>query len=477
MSQHAPGGDRVHFLGMAGVGVSAIARIMHAQGRSISGTDAKDLPVMQEFAAKGVPTFIGYAAGNLDELEDRGQLPDTVVASSIAQDGNPEYEAARARGMRLLHRSEALAETMRGHRVVAVAGTHGKTTTSSMIATALRAADLDPTFAIGANLVDLGVNAHVGVGDLFVAEADESDGSLLNYTPSIVVLTNVEPDHLDHYGTAEAVYQVFKDFVARMVPGGTLVYCADDPGAAATAEWAKTHRADVQLVGYGFKAAADYLLATEQAPGQQGQRFRISRDGTAHLVDLQMPGQHNAQNAAAAFAVAEVVGADLDKTVAGLAAFGGAARRFQFHGEVNGVRVFDDYAHHPTEVQAVLKAARSISGSGKVRVIFQPHLFSRTQEFSAEFADALELADQAILLPIYPAREEPIEGVSSALIAERIGQGAEVLEVGDAVAALARRAERGDVLLTLGAGDVTYAAPQLVRRLAERHNGEAVPEA
>ena len=470
MSNHAQ--DRVHFLGMAGVGVSAIARIMHAQGRQISGTDAKDLPVMAEFAANGIPTFVGYAAANLDTLAAEDKLPHTIVASSIAQDGNPEFEAARERGLRLLHRSEALAETMIGHRVVAVAGTHGKTTTSSMIATALRSADLDPTFAIGANLVDLGVNAHVGTGDLFVAEADESDGSLLNYTPNIVVLTNVEPDHLDHYGTAEAVYQVFKDFIAGIVPNGTLIYCADDPGAAATAQWAAIHRSDLTLLGYGVSEGADYKLF-EGVPSQQGQHFTVGTRHAEHQVSLQMPGRHNALNAAAAVAVADVVEADMTKALAGLDGFGGAARRFQFHGEANGVRVFDDYAHHPTEVHAVLNAAQSIAGTGKVRVLFQPHLFSRTQEFFTEFAAALELADEAILLPIYPAREEPIPGVTSALIAEHIRQGAQVLEAAAAVEELASHAKPGDVLLTIGAGDVTYAAPQLVCQLAATGTPEA----
>ncbi|MFC0580834.1 UDP-N-acetylmuramate--L-alanine ligase [Micrococcoides hystricis] len=461
--------ERIHFLGMAGVGVSAVARIMQAQGRTISGTDAKDLPVMSEFAARGAVTYIGYRAENLDDLDAKGLLPNVIVASSIAQDGNPEYEAARRRGLRLLHRSQALAEAMSGHRVIAVAGTHGKTTTSSMTATALRAAELDPTFAIGANLVDLGVNAHVGSTDLFVAEADESDGSLLNYTPTIVVLTNVEPDHLDHYGTPEAVYQVFKDFTAKIVPDGTLIYCTDDPGASSTAAWAREHRSDLNVIGYGFDAAADIRLSDAKAVNT-GQEFTLTTGETSHQVRLQMPGQHNALNAAAALAVLSVLDANLEAGSQGLAGFGGAARRFQFHGEVQGIRVFDDYAHHPTEVRAVLQAARSIAGAAAVRVLFQPHLFSRTQEFAAEFAAALELADEAIILPIYPAREDPIPGVTAELIAHKIGSGAPVLTAEAAVAQLAQQAQPGDVLLTVGAGDVTYCADHLVTALEDHHS-------
>lgn len=469
--KNLPNLGRVHFLGMAGVGVSAVARIMAAQGYIISGTDAKDLPVMQEFADQGARTFIGYDAQNLETLEKAGELPDVIVASSIAQDGNPEYEAARSKGLRLLHRSEALAETMQDHTVIAVAGTHGKTTTSSMTATALRAADTDPTFAIGANLMDLGVNAHAGNGDLYVAEADESDGSLLNYTPDVVVLTNVEPDHLDHYGSEEAVYQVFRDFVDRIKPQGSLIYCVDDPGAQQTAQWASQNRPDVIQLGYGYSESAKVRLADEQ-PTETGQQFTLTLGEESYAIQLQMPGRHNALNAAAAIAAASTVNVDLLAAITGLKTFGGAARRFQLHGNISGVRVFDDYAHHPTEVEAVLNAARSIAQNGKVRVLFQPHLFSRTREFAAEFAEALSLADDVRLLEIYPAREEPIPGVASELISEAMSAPAPIVDAHTAAKELADAAREGDVILTIGAGDVTYQAPQIIQALKARTETE-----
>lgn len=454
----------VHFLGLAGVGVSAVARLMLAAGVPISGTDAKDLPVLEEFRAAGVPVRVGYSAANLQSLEsETGRRVDTLVASSVATAGNPEYDAAARAGAAVLHRSEGLAACMALKRAVAVAGTHGKTTTSSMTAVMLHAAGTQPSFAIGANVTGLDTNATLGLGEWFVAEADESDGSLLNYSPEIAVVTNVEPDHLDHYGSAAAVEQVFTDFTARIIDGGALVLCADDAGAAALGERTAAQLAGrgVQLISYGFSEQADLQLQTTTGP--TGQQLRFSFGDERSVSELKVPGAHNALNAAAAVAVGLRTGLSLQAAAAGLSAFTGSSRRFELRGEVAGVRVYDDYAHHPTEVSAVLSAAASFAPEGRVHAVFQPHLFSRTQTFAGDFGAALEAADTVTVLEIYPAREKPIAGVSSALL------GHPVRSRPDTVAQISRVAQPGDIVLTIGAGDVTHLAGEIVTALQDLH--------
>ncbi|WP_300344888.1 UDP-N-acetylmuramate--L-alanine ligase [Nesterenkonia sp.] len=451
----------VHFLGLAGVGVSAVARLMHAAGVSISGTDAKDLPVLEEFRAAGVPVRVGYSAANLESIAaEAGHPIGTVVASSVATAGNPEYDAAAAAGCRLLHRSEGLAACMADKRAVAVAGTHGKTTTSSMTAVMLHAAGQQPSFAIGAVVAGFGTNAQAGAGDWFVAEADESDGSLLNYSPEIAVVTNVEPDHLDHYGSAEAVDQVFTDFTERIRDGGALILCADDDGARDLHQRTAAALAarGVRILTYGTAEDADLRLSQVQPDGF-GQAAVLHHGQHRAALQLDVPGLHNALNAAAAVAVGTAAGLPLQRCAEAVAAFRGSSRRFELRGEVAGVRVYDDYAHHPTEVTAVLSAARSAAGSGRVHAVFQPHLFSRTRDFAAEFGAALDAADTAVVLPIYPAREEPIAGVSSELL------GHPVLEPREAVVQVAAAAQPGDVVLTLGAGDVTQLAGDITAAL------------
>jgi UDP-N-acetylmuramate--alanine ligase len=444
---------RVHFIGIGGVGMSAVARIMVARGIPVSGSDAKDLPVMAELAAAGARICVGYDAGNLGDAQ-------TVVAGSAIRGDNPELEAARAAGLPVLHRSEALAATMGDDLVVTVAGTHGKSTTTSMITVLLQGAGLDPSFAIGANVPALGVNAANGSSRVFVAEADESDGSFLNYRPQIAVVTNVEPDHLDHYGTAEAVYESFDRFTELLPADGVLVACADDPGAHALALRTR-ERGKARVVLYGTSEAADLRL-DDGGPG----RVAITTAGGRFPLALQVPGRHNALNAAAAMAVALELGVDAQAAASALAGFSGASRRFEYKGEGRGVRVYDDYAHHPTEVRAALAAARSVAGDHKVHVLFQPHLFSRTREFATEFAHALNAADTALVLDIYPAREDPIPGVTSALITEHLGAGGSLVGAGDeAVAALAAAAQPGDIILTAGAGDVTAYGPLIVESL------------
>lgn len=443
---------RVHFIGIGGVGMSAVARIMVARGVPVSGSDAKDLPVMADLAAAGATVAVGYSAANLGDAQ-------TIVAGSAIRADNPELVAALAAGLPVLHRSEALAATMGDDLVVTVAGTHGKSTTTSMIAVLLRGAGLDPSFAIGANVPALGVNAAHGTSGVFVAEADESDGSFLNYRPQVAVVTNVEPDHLDHYGTAEAVYESFDRFAGLLPSDGVLIACADDAGALALADRTLA-RGNTRVVLYGTSDRSDLLLH-DGGPGDVAVSSPKGRFG----LELQVPGRHNALNAAAAFAVALELGVDAPAAAQALAHFSGASRRFELKGEVRGVRVFDDYAHHPTEVRAALAAARSVAGDHKVHVLFQPHLFSRTREFAREFAEALNLADTALVLDIYPAREDPIPGVSSQLIAEHLEAGGRLVESGEAVAAIVGAADAGDVVLTVGAGDVTAFGPRIVEAL------------
>jgi UDP-N-acetylmuramate--alanine ligase len=444
---------RVHFIGIGGVGMSAVARIMVARGLPVSGSDAKDLPVMADLAAAGARIAVGYDAANLGDAR-------TVVAGSAIRPDNPELAAARAAGLPVLHRSEALAATMAQDTAITVAGTHGKSTTTSMITVLLQGAGLDPSFAIGANVPALGVNAASGTSPVFVAEADESDGSFLNYRPQIAVVTNVEPDHLDHYGTAEAVYASFDRFAALLPEDGLLVACADDAGARALGLRTR-ERANTRVVLYGTAADADVRLH-DGGPGE----VRISTPAGRFAVELQVPGRHNALNAAAAFAVALELGIAPETAAGALAGFSGASRRFEFKGAGRGVRVYDDYAHHPTEVRAALAAARSVAGCHRVHVLFQPHLFSRTREFAQEFAEALNAADTALVLDIYPAREDPIPGVTSQLIADHLGFGGRLTGPGeDAVRAVLDAAAPGDIVLTAGAGDVTSYGPLLVQAL------------
>lgn len=443
---------RVHFIGIGGVGMSAVARIMVARGVPVSGSDAKDLPVMQDLQSAGARIAVGYAAENLRDAQ-------TVVAGSAIRADNPELEAARVAGLPVLHRSEALAATMGTDRVVTVAGTHGKSTTTSMVAVLLKEAGLDPSFAIGANVPALGVNAAHGTSDIFVAEADESDGSFLNYRPLIAVVTNVEADHLDYYGTPEAVYASFNNFAALLPANGVLFACADDGGARALAE--RTRAAGkTRVLSYGTAEDADIRLH-DGGPGD----VRVAFDGQEYRLGLQVPGRHNALNAAAAFGVAVELGVAPQAAAAALGHFTGASRRFEFKGQGRGVRVYDDYAHHPTEVRAALSAARSVAGGNKVHVLFQPHLFSRTREFAEEFAEALGEADTALVLDIYPAREDPLPGVTSALITRRLKSGRLVAGGQEALDAVLCAASDGDIVLTVGAGDVTAYGPRIVELL------------
>lgn len=455
---------RVHLVGAGGAGMSAVAALLAARGLTVSGSDARDGAALQGLRAQGVRVHVGHDAAHVEDV-------DTVVVSTAIRSSNPELVRARELGLRVLHRSEALAALMVGRRAVAVAGAHGKTTTSAMIAVTLRAAGLDPSYAIGGTVLGgeaIAAGAHHGAGDVFVAEADESDGSFLAYRPHVAVVTNVEPDHLDHYGSREAFEDAFVRFAGRVERGGWLVACADDAGSAALARRAR--EAGTQVMTYGTAPEADVRVvgwAAGRPGGTVGGTARLEVDGEEPVpLELAAPGAHNALNAAAAWTTARLLGVDGVTAAAGLALFAGTGRRFEDRGSAGGVRVVDDYAHHPTEVAALLRAARPVAAGGRVLVLFQPHLYSRTVTFADEFAAALALADLAVVTDVYAAREDPDPAVTGALVADRVaGHGGRALFVADrleAAATVGREARPGDLVLTVGAGDVTELPPHVL---------------
>lgn len=465
--------ERAHLVGIGGAGMSGIARILLARGLRVSGSDAKESRTSLALRAQGARIAVGQAAANLDLLADG---PTAVVVSTAIKEDNPELVEARRRGITVLHRSEALAGLMVGHRVACIAGTHGKTSTTSMLTVALQHCRLDPSFAIGGDLNESGANAHQGSvtpgpdgqPGLFVAEADESDGSFLVFSPSVAVVTNVEADHLDHHGTPEAYAAVFESFVDRLDPAGVLIVCADDPGAVALAERAEARGVRVRRYGRAAEGAdAAKLLSYDPVDGAG--RAVISLAGKEIEVGIAVPGEHMAANGLAALLAGLELGAPLAGLLDGIAAFGGVRRRFEFKGRSRGVRVYDDYAHHPTEVAAQLRAVRPAAGGGRVIVVFQPHLYSRTRTFSQEFGEALALADEVVVLDVFGAREAPVPGVSGALIADavplpkdRVHYEPAFDKVPDLVASLAKD---GDLVLTMGAGDVTSLGPELIAAL------------
>jgi UDP-N-acetylmuramate--alanine ligase len=458
-------GERaVHFIGIGGAGMSGIARIMLSRGVPVSGSDARESPAATALRDLGATVHIGHSAGNV------GPAVGTVVFSTAIRETNPELVEARRRGLRVLHRAAALAGLMAGRRRVAVAGTHGKTSTTSMLTVAAQACGADPAYAIGGDLAGSGSNAHDGRGELFIAEADESDGSFLLLSPDVAVVTNVEADHLDQHGTAEAVAAAFERFAERIAPDGVLVTCADDPGARRLA--AAAGRLPRRVRTYGESASADLRLA-EMALSPTGSGYLAVLDGTpVGRVRIAVAGRHMALNSAAALLAGLELGLPGDRLVSGLAAYRGVRRRFELKGIAAGVRVYDDYAHHPTEVAAQLRAARMVAGDGRLVVGFQPHLFSRTAAFAAAFGAALGLADEVVVLDVYPAREDPVAGVTGKLVADAVPLPADRVRfepVRSAVAGeLAGRARPGDVVITMGAGDVTAIGPAVLDLLAAR---------
>ncbi|EEH64214.1 UDP-N-acetylmuramate--L-alanine ligase [Gleimia coleocanis DSM 15436] len=445
-----------HLIGVGGAGMSVVAELLLSRGFKVSGSDQADSAGLQRLRSLGIEAFVGH---------DAGQVPvdATVVVSTAVRETNPELAFAREHNLPVIHRSQALAIAAQGLDFVAVAGAHGKTTTSGMLAAALSAAGMDPSFAVGGVVAGFGTGAHLGQGRFFVAEADESDGSFLNYTPRVALVTNVEPDHLDHYGSREAFEAVFDEFVTRITADGALVVCADDPGASALGQ--RVLATGRRVWSYGLDSSvegAQHLQISEVELHASGSSFLVSYGDETVAVHLNVSGLHNVLNATGALAVALDLGISLSVMAEALKAFTGTGRRFEFKGEVAGKRLFDDYAHHPSEVAAALKQARVVVGEGKVVVLFQPHLYSRTRNFAAEFAASLALADQVVLADIYGAREDPMPGITSALIGDKLVEVAFVGPLETAAEVAAELTEAGDICITMGAGNVTSVGNQII---------------
>jgi UDP-N-acetylmuramate--alanine ligase len=450
-------GKKIHFIGIGGSGMSGLARIALSDGITVSGSDAKDSSVLTALRALGAEVFTAHEAAHV-------QGADVVIYSTAISASNPEMAYAVERSIPILTRAQALAALMSGSKSIAVAGTHGKTTTSSMLTVALQACGVDPSFAIGGTLTASGSNAHRGTGDFFVAEADESDGSFVEYRPLAAIVTNIEHDHVDFFHTPEAVTEVFENFAATISPQGFLVYCADDAGATRLGTSALT----CTPISYGESENADLRIDQIELKAM-GSSARVMWRGRAvgHL-ELQVPGHHNLLNAASCLAMGLTLEMPIHQLLEGLHNFRGAGRRFELKATEHGIRIIDDYGHHPTEITVTLQAARRYAGDGRVLVIFQPHRYSRTQAFLNDFAASLDLADDVTLLEIYAASEKPIHGVSSSLIAEKMSRGHFIPNFASASERVIEIARPGDVIITLGAGDVNSLAPIIAEGLQRR---------
>ncbi|MEV0481238.1 UDP-N-acetylmuramate--L-alanine ligase [Streptomyces sp. NPDC050508] len=454
--------DRPHFIGIGGAGMSGIAKILAQRGAKVAGSDAKDSATADALRALGATVHIGHAAEHLAD-----DATSVVVSSAIRKD-NPELARAAELGIPVVHRSDALARLMDGLRPIAVAGTHGKTTTTSMLAVSLTELGLDPSYAIGGDLDAPGSNALHGDGEIFVAEADESDRSFHKYAPEVAIVLNVELDHHANYASMEEIYESFQTFADRIVPGGTLVISADHEGARELTR--RVAPASLKTVTYGEAEDADVRILSVVAQGLKSE-VTVLLGGEELTFTVSVPGRHYASNAVAALAAGVALGIPAAELAPALAAYTGVKRRLQLKGEAAGVQVIDSYAHHPTEMSADLEAMRAAASSARLLVVFQPHLFSRTQELGKEMGQALALADASLVLDIYPAREDPIPGVTSDLIIEaaRVA-GADVTPVhdkADVPEAVAGMAKPGDLVLTMGAGDVTDLGPRILDRLAK----------
>jgi UDP-N-acetylmuramate--alanine ligase len=450
-------GKRIHFIGIGGSGMSGLARIALADGIEVSGSDAKDSSVLTALSALGAKIYKRHEAENVDAA-------DVVVYSTAISASNPEIVRAIERSIPIMTRAKALAMLMHGLTSIAIAGTHGKTTTSSMATVAFQACGTDPSFAIGGTLTASGSNAHRGTGDFFIAEADESDGSFVAYHPRAAIVTNVEHDHVDFFATAADVVEVFQNFAQTIPDNGYLIYCNDDPGSRALGESVG------HCTTYSYGTAPESDLKIDQIElTAQGSRARAIWKGTVvGHIELQVPGHHNLLNAAGTLALGLAFDLNAAALIAGLHSFRGAGRRFELKATVGGIRIIDDYGHHPTEITVTLDAARRYADTGRVLVIFQPHRFSRTQAFLSQFAVSLDKADEVILLEIYAASEKPIPGVSAELIAAKMEHGRYIPNFAEAAEHMVEIARPGDLILTLGAGDVNSLAPIIADGLSKR---------
>ncbi len=450
-------GKKIHFIGIGGSGMSGLARIALADGISVSGSDAKDSSVLTALSALGATIYKSHEAKHVENA-------DVVIYSTAISPSNPEMVRAIERSIPIMTRANALATLMHGLKSIAIAGTHGKTTTSSMATVAFQACGTDPSFAIGGTLTASGSNAHRGSGEFFIAEADESDGSFVAYHPLAAIVTNVEHDHVDYFATAEDVVNVFRNF-AETIPGdGFLIYCNDDAGSRALGE-AVTH---CTTYSYGTRADSDLKIDQIELMAQGSRARAIWKGSTIGTIELQVPGHHNLLNAAGTLTLGLTFGLNPTSLLSGLHSFRGAGRRFELKATINGIRIIDDYGHHPTEISVTLDAAKRYADTGRVLVIFQPHRYSRTQAFLDQFATSLDVADDVTLLEIYAASEKPIAGVSAQLIAEKMKHGRFIPNFAEAAEHIVEIAQPGDVILTLGAGDVNSLAPIIADGLAKR---------
>lgn len=445
----------VHFVGIGGSGMSGIARLFLGAGHTVTGSDVRDSANIEALRELGATISIGHDAANVGDA-------DTLVVTSALWPTNPEYVLAQERGLPVLHRSQALAWLINKQRLVAVAGAHGKTTSTGMIVTGLLGLSESPSFVNGGVIESLGVSSAQGTGDLFVVEADESDGSFLLYDTAVALITNVDADHLDHYGSLDAFDDAFVAFAQKA--SELVVISSDDPGAVRVSAKIDGPR----VVTFGEAADADVRVHSITTEGPVS--FVVSFEGQDNGATLRVPGRHNAINAAGAFAVLVGLGFGAAESLAAIAEFGGTERRFELHGTVDGVSVFDDYAHHPTEVAAALSAARTVVGDGRIIAVHQPHLYSRTRLMAGEFAETLEShADQTVVLDVYGAREDPEPGVTGALVSDRFTDASKVAFISDwqqAADYVASIVKPGDYVITLGCGDVYRIVPQLLGSLS-----------
>ena len=441
----------IHFVGIGGIGMSGIAEILHGSGLSVSGCDLKRSAATDLLESRGIAVTVGHDPSHL-----RGA--DAVVYTAAVKGQNAEVDAARQKGLQVIRRSEMLGHIVNAKRAVGIAGTHGKTTTSAMVSTVLQEAGLDPTMLVGGMVRNFGTNAKSGAGEFLVVEADEYDRTFHHLHPEIAVVTNIEADHLEYYGSFEAIEEAFRIFLEGIKPGGSVIGCVDDPAVARLLD-SIAGRSDKHIVRYGLGRNAD-LRATRIRYSQRGTSFDVKDLRSFRLF---VPGEHNIRNALAAIGVARQLGVDPNVVAAGLAKFLGVDRRFQILGDFGGAIVVDDYAHHPTEIRATLSAARRGYPRRRIVALFQPHLYSRTRDFAKDFGESLLGADVALVAPIYAAREKPVEGVTSRLISDAV-EGVEYIDEpkDEIVRQMRKRLESNDIFITMGAGDVHEIAEALV---------------
>jgi UDP-N-acetylmuramate--alanine ligase len=449
---------KVHFVGIGGIGMSGIAELLLNLGYRVSGSDLKESEITRRLASLGGIVSAGHRAENV------APDVDVVVTSSAVKKSNPEVIAAKDRGIPVIPRAEMLAELMRLKEGVAIAGSHGKTTTTSLIATVVAHAGLDPTAVVGGKLNALGSNAKLGKGQLMVVEADESDGSFLRLSPAIAVITNVDPEHLDYYGTVDALHQAFVDFADRVPFYGLAVLCVDHPVVQHLIP-----RIGKRHTTYGVSPQAEWR-ADEVKLGPFQSRFTVSHKGTVlGEVTLRMVGAHNVLNALACCAVAHELGIPFKVTVEALREFAGVQRRFTVRGEVNGITVVDDYGHHPAEIRATLAGARASFPHRRIVCAFQPHRYTRTRDLFGEFATAFNDADALLLTDVYAAGEDPIAGISGSRLLEAVKacghRDAAFVERGELARKLREKSVQGDLVITLGAGDITHTGEELLELL------------